>query len=143
MDFLARREHTFAELEQKLGQRHPDDDPELIREVLEQLRTESLLSDERFLESFIHYRMGAGMGPIKIAYELRAKGVSDSDINGGLGLYQRSDWLESALKQLRRRFPGRPVDMKARQKAWRFLQQRGFDADVVARAVDTAWTSDN
>jgi len=46
MDFLARREHSFYELQQKLAKKFPDAPTERIDQVLETLKGENLQSDE-------------------------------------------------------------------------------------------------
>jgi len=75
MDLLARREHSAQELRQKLKTREYDIDA--IDEILQALKEDRLQSDERFTESYVNHRFNAGVGPLKIRYELRQKGVSD------------------------------------------------------------------
>jgi len=76
MDLLARREHSEQELRQKLKSREYAYDA--IEEAVQSLLRDGLLSDERFTESYVNHRYNAGMGPVKIRYELRQKGVSDA-----------------------------------------------------------------
>ena len=77
MDFLARREHSEQELRQKAEGAH-DDDADEVEAVLRQLKDEGLQSDERFTEAYVHHRVNAGIGPLKIRYELRQKGIDES-----------------------------------------------------------------
>ena len=72
MDFLARREHSEQELRQKLKARA--DDADEVEAALHKLKDEGLQSDERFTEAYVHHRVNAGIGPLKIRYELRQKG---------------------------------------------------------------------
>ena len=95
MDLMARREHSRYELAQKLRKRcarravlegaeeGPDTDS-LIEEVLDKLCSDELLSDRRFVESYITYRQRAGFGPLKVAAELRERGISDQLANAAL-----------------------------------------------------------
>ena len=131
MDLLARREHSEQELRQKLKSR--DYDVEAIDEVLQQLQQDGLQSDERFSEAYVNTRFNAGVGPLKIRYELRQKGVSD--LLGDEILEPFSDRWDQLLVQQRVRKFGEsiPADYGERMKQARFLQNRGFSPESVMR----------
>src|ERR1700722_15578338 len=71
---LARREHSRFELRQKLSQQGFA--AEAIDAVLEKLSTENLQSDQRFVENYVRSRSNKHYGPLRIAAELRERGVS-------------------------------------------------------------------
>ncbi|MEX2129887.1 MAG: regulatory protein RecX, partial [Pseudohongiellaceae bacterium] len=71
MDCLARREHAFLELQRKLLVKCPDASEVEIRQALEQLRDENLLSDERFASSWVRYRQSRGYGYRHIRQDLQ------------------------------------------------------------------------
>ena len=54
MDLLSRREHSYKELFDKLRLRNFEADD--ISSALDKLLSENLLNDERFTESYVHYR---------------------------------------------------------------------------------------
>ena len=131
MDLLARREHSEQELRRKLKAREYDADA--IDEVLQALKADRLQSDERFTESYVNHRFNAGVGPLKIRYELRQKGVSDGLVD--VFLEPLSDqWDELMTRQRIRKF-GVPIpdDYAERMKQARFLQNRGFSPESVMR----------
>ena len=131
MDLLARREHSEQELRQKLKTREYDADA--IDAVLQALKEDRLQSDERFTESYVNHRFNAGVGPLKIRYELRQKGVSDGLVD--VFLEPLSDqWDELMTRQRVRKF-GAPIpdDYAERMKQARFLQNRGFSPESVMR----------
>ncbi|MGB5328473.1 MAG: regulatory protein RecX [Gammaproteobacteria bacterium] len=131
MDLLARREHSEQELRQKLKTRAYDADA--IDEALQALKADRLQSDERFTESYVNHRFNAGVGPLKIRYELRQKGVSDELAD--VFLEPLSDqWDELMTRQRVRKF-GAPIpdDYAERMKQARFLQNRGFSPESVMR----------
>ena len=131
MDLLARREHSEQELRRKLKAREYDADA--IDEVLQALQADRLQSDERFTESYVNHRFNAGVGPLKIRYELRQKGVSDGLVD--VFLEPLSDqWDELMTRQRIRKF-GAPIpdDYAERMKQARFLQNRGFSPESVMR----------
>ena len=131
MDLLARREHSEQELRRKLKAREYYADA--IDEVLQALKADRLQSDERFTESYVNHRFNAGVGPLKIRYELRQKGVSDGLAD--VFLEPLSDqWDELMTRQRIRKF-GAPIpdDYADRMKQARFLQNRGFSPESVMR----------
>ena len=124
MDLLARREHSRLELARKLHRRYSE--YELIEEALDKLVSDNLLSDERFTEVYVAYRKRAGFGPVRIAGELRERGVSDSLALRYLDGVDAS-WCDAALAARDKKFGPEPVasiDEKARQQ--KFLSYRGF-----------------
>lgn len=133
MDLLARREHTRRELTEKLLKRFPYS--EIVDEQLERLASEGLLSDERFVESFVHYRANSGKGPLRIIQELKQKGVSEDLIEAYVDVAD-SHWLEQAKHVLEKKFgSARVTSASDRAKRARFLQYRGFTSEQVFRLV--------
>lgn len=124
MDLLARREHSYQELQRKLCVRFAD--VELVRTELDRLRDERLQSDERFAEAFLHSRAQRLYGPLRIRLELRERGVAEPII---VKVMQDSeiDWQGNLQMLVRSKF-GRaaPADLKEKAKRLRFLQYRGF-----------------
>ncbi len=133
MNMLARREQSRKELENKLGTRFEAD---VINRVLDDLKSEGLQSDQRFLESFVSSRINRGQGPLKISYELRNKGIAMEAIADQLEPYAEN-WLEIAKYVLERKFGEEPpADYKERQKRQRFIASRGFPNDVCYKLFD-------
>lgn len=132
MDLLARREHGRAELARKLRQRGAVD--ELIEPALERLSEEGLLSDERFLESFINSRARAGYGPLRIRDELNQRGLPRTLVERALA-ESAVDWTENLRELWQRRFGALPADARERAKQGRFLLYRGFAHEAVSRVL--------
>ena len=131
MDLLARREHSEHELRQKLKARGHDADA--IDDVLQGLKRDHLLSDARFAEAYVNHRFNAGVGPLKIRYELRQKGIADAFADEFLE--PMSDRWDQLMRQQRIRKYGEtiPTDYATRMKQARFLQNRGFSPESVMR----------
>lgn len=133
MDLLARREHSSRELHDKLIRRFNDED--LIQQELERLRAESLQSDARFTESFIHSRAQRLYGPLRIRMELRERGINDAVIVAAMD-ENAIDWRANLEKLARERFGRKPAaDFNERAKRMRFLQNRGFDTHQIRAVV--------
>ena len=127
MDLLARREHSLAELRQKLRRRF--DDERLLETQLQQLVAENLQSDDRFAESFARHRAGRGYGPARVRQEMREKGLADVAIARAFEAAEL-DWWALAESVFRKKF-GEPGNTAVKEKARRvrFMQYRGFSAD--------------
>ena len=129
---LARREHAYFELKLKLVAKGFD--VELIAVVLDKLVSEQLLSDYRFAENYVRYRVGKGYGPFRIRSELQERRVDERIISE----YLAGDWgwFELAAEVKRRRFGiTPPVDTAMCAKQQRFLQYRGFTSEQINAAL--------
>jgi len=133
---LARREYGRQEMVNKL--RGKGFAPELVESVVEQLVTERLLSDERFVDAFVRSRGNRGYGPRRIEAELRERGISDelSDERIAAGPSEdESDWVARAEEVRCRKFGEElPRDFQERAKQMRYLEYRGFTHEQI-RAV--------
>lgn len=137
MDLLARREHAVAELQQKLSSyaKKKDFNVELVADVIDVLQGDGLVSDERFTEAFVRYRMNNGYGPMRIQSELRERGVNEK-IQAAYLDFADPQWLEQVIQVRRKRFgDDLPEDYKERARQARFLQYRGFTTDQAKRAM--------
>jgi len=130
MNFLAIREHSKRELKNKLNKKFPDKLTE-IEELLAQLVTENLLSDERFTEVFVRSRINKGYGPVKISYELATKGISNDIIAYNMQLNNET-WFECLKKAWNKKFAGLKSNNKQdKLKQFRYLYQRGFNSEQI------------
>ena len=133
MDLLARREHGRVELTRKLRQRGAT--PELIEPALDRLTEEGLLSESRYLESFVSYRARSGYGPLRIREELGQRGLPRGDIEQALR-ESGIDWREQMLETWQRKFAGQlPVDARERARQGRFLSYRGYSMEMIGRLL--------
>lgn len=132
MNILARRENSRKEVRDKLLKKF-DPDAELLNAVLDKLVADDLLSDQRFSEAFVRWRVGKGQGPVRIRMELRERGVDGDVVLRGCGV----DWFALATKVAHKRFGESPaVDLKQRARRMRFLQYRGFSSEQIRAALN-------
>ena len=128
---LARREHSRAELQDKLQQR---DFPSLqVTEVLTALQQAGLVSDRRFAEQFVRMRQQRGHGVQRIRRELRERGVDGELIELALAATTGQDWMTQLRAVQRKRFGRLPQDARERARQARFLYYRGYTAEQVNR----------
>ena len=145
MDLLARREHGSSELTSKLIKRFRkrDCDPATVEQVIKQLIDEGLLSDERFAASRARQLVSRGYGPSRIRNDLRQQKV-DQYLSDSMSeaFDEGFDWDAEAASAYEKKYRGKPIegdwDARQRERArrLRFLQYRGFGADISRRLVD-------
>jgi regulatory protein len=132
MDLLARREHSLAELREKLVAR--EFGPDEIDEALTGLAREGLASNARFTDAFIASRIRKGQGPIRIRAELAERGIDAEAI--AQALPGAHDWRALAREVRTKRFGSAPPkDFKDRARQSRFLEYRGFAAEQIRAAM--------
>lgn len=133
MNLLARREHSEKELRRKLRAKHFSEED--IPVVLDQLIQEGLLSNNRFIENYIHFRCSKGFGPIRIRAELMERGIAEELIDHHLNIADNI-WLINVRKLWQKRFKNQlPKDFKARAQQIRFLMYRGFTQEQIDSAL--------
>jgi regulatory protein len=135
--YLARREHSRAELARKLA-RHAEDTPDApaaqqVDAVLDALAAAGLLSDRRAAEALVGAK-APRLGQMRLRKLLRERGVPDDEAAAALESV-RGDELARAQVVWQRRFGAVADDAAGRARQARFLAGRGFDAEVVRRVV--------
>jgi len=133
---LARREHSAQELRSKLSARGCEADQ--LDDLLSELASEGLQSDDRYAESYVHSRIARGFGPLKIQAELRQRGVSDRVIDHYLDP-RSADWRERARGAWEKKFGEAAGDYRERTRQARFLQGRGFASDTISQILNDEW----
>ena len=126
LKMLMRREHSRLELFQKLQTKGFDVD--VVNNSISKLVEQNYLSDDRFSEEFIQMRFNQGKGPVKIASELKMRGINTFDLSV-------FDWFQLAKEIRQRKFGDlSSLDFKETAKQKRFLQSRGFTLDQINQA---------
>lgn len=140
MDFLARREHSFHELQHKLHRKFPDSPAAQLDDVLQCLANEGLQSDDRFTESWVRYRQGRGFGYHHIRSDLCARGLSNTIIDRYL--FDDDDvWLDSARDLVAKKLRSLNTEIiefgsKHHRKLLKFLESRGFGHREIRQALE-------
>lgn len=126
--YLARREHSRAELARKLAS-HADSS-DALQLLLNELESRKQLSDERFAEQRAHV-MARKYGPARIRQDLQSKGIAAEIAEGVL----IENEMERARAIIARKYRTSANTREERAKRARFLQGRGFSGDVIRRLV--------
>jgi regulatory protein len=125
--YLARREHSRAELTRKLAPFA--ESAQALEALLNELQARKQLSEERYAETRAHW-LSRKYGAAKIREDLKAKGVHDKVVEQVL---PAGDEIEKARAILARKYREAPTTREEKAKRARFLQSRGFSYDVIHR----------
>jgi len=129
---LTGRELSAGDIRRKLATRGFDS--AALDAVIGRLAERGLLSDLRFVTSFIRQHSQRGHGPGRIRAELRQRGVASEVIDEQLGAAE-VDWDSLAAQVRARKFRSQPSSPAERAKQARFLQYRGFTTEQIRAAM--------
>ncbi len=133
--YLSIREHASLELRHKLARKGFNQT--VIDRVLIQLQMDNLLSDERFVESYVHNRMHKGFGPLHIRHELQERGIT-GELLTHLLAFDDVIWIRYAHSARQKRFGSDlPENQRELSKQVRFLHSRGFTPSQIQATLNT------
>lgn len=130
---LMRRAHTVQEMQKKLSRYTRND--LLVRVVMARLKENGQLDDQRFAQQFARNRtQSRKQGQFRIARELRARGVGDSDINAALETSAaETDPAALVRQRIARKLKSfrREIDDRRIASIYGSLLRAGFPADLI------------
>jgi regulatory protein len=129
---LATREHSRAELKRKLSAKAEEGDD--VEAVLERMAETGLQSDERFAESYIRSR-ASRLGASRLQYELVKRGVTQEVADSALSEVLEESEPTRARGVWLKKFGQPPEDRQEWARQARFLQSRGFSAEVIRKLL--------
>jgi regulatory protein len=133
LELLSRREHSVYELKQKLKIKINDLQIDELDEVIEKLKNQNLLSDQRFALAVIKQKSSQGYGPKFIELYLKNKFVSSNDYD----IYEQNiNWIEICVNQIAKKIRSSSVSLKEKEKISRFLSNRGFNYEIIKSAFN-------
>ena len=97
--------------------------------VLDELENKDWLSDNRFSEQFVLSKKRK-FGALKIAHELKLRGVNKSIINRVLRDIKDDEFL-LAKKIWEKKFNQIPITIDEKAKQIRFMQSRGIQVTII------------
>lgn len=133
---LTMREHCEVELRGKLLQR--DCDEIAMDSAIEQLKRYGYLSEARYAEAFLRYRLKKGEALWLAAEKARQKGVDEQALQIAVEEAESGyDNLQSCLSLLNKRDPQQQwrYDQRVWQRQARYLRNKGFDAATILQAL--------
>ena len=129
---LTRREYSQLELLTKVSLKG------FIRQevqvVIASLANQGLQSDERFAEIYARSRFNKGFGSLKVAYELKQRGIDDFDLQAVImeNFGDEAELINQVYNKKYKKYASTlALTLKERLKRQRFLQQRGFSSKLI------------
>ncbi|MEA2378677.1 MAG: regulatory protein [Thermoleophilaceae bacterium] len=130
---VGHRERTVAELRTFLERKRVE--PDAIEDAVAELTDAGFLDDARYAQRFTEDKRELDRwGSERIARELHRRGVPPDLIELAVADRSREAELDTALLVLAQRLPP-PCDDRERDRAWRLLVRRGYEAEVAYEAV--------
>jgi regulatory protein len=138
---LERTRRTRSDLVRRL--RDKGHAPSVVSEALDRLATVGLVDDVEYARAFLAGRWGRRpAGLRKLEQQLRAKGVTEGDIAAARTLIEEregaadeADVARRLVAAAARRYAALEPRVR-KQRLWALLARRGFDSDVIRRALD-------
>ena len=129
--YLSVREYSRKELAQKLVPYATErDDPTAL---LQWLQDQGFLSEERFVDAYVR-RRSVRYGSMRILRELQNHNLDESVLRRVQSEMQ-NDEFERAKRIWQKKFGCKPLDIQEKARQIRFLQQRGFSADIIRQVM--------
>jgi regulatory protein len=133
LHLLMRRDYTQHELVQKMLVKGYEQD--LVTRIITAFVEDGTINETRFIENFIYFRRNRGYGPLRIAAELKARGLSAEMIAKHLEISDNA-WLDCAEKIWCKHFKNTPPkDASSKNKQQRFMQGRGFTWEQIQHVL--------
>jgi regulatory protein len=130
---VGQRDRTVAELRTLLERKRVE--PESIAAAVAELRQAGLVDDAGYARRFAEdKRELESWGAERIARELKRRGIAPDLIEAVVADRSREAELDTALLLLQRRVRP-PADDRERDRAWRLLIRRGYEAELAYEAV--------
>ena len=125
--------HDILEKLLKWGLSAPD-----ASRVLQDLIKQGFLDEERYARAYVKDKFAFnGWGKIKIAHQLRLKGIATETINGAMAAIDDDSYRHRLIELLRAKWAS--VKNREPRAAWaammRFAASRGFEASLASDCV--------
>ncbi len=143
---LSKREHSVFEFREKILKKFGIEVEEELGKIITEFIDRNFLSNDRYCECFIRDKILKKAGPRKIFEKLKLKGIDENLANKkiakGFPLEDQERISEIlAIKKLNDilRRDQKKNKFEIRAKITNFLVGRGFDFDIINRAIEKAW----
>ncbi|MBQ8322694.1 MAG: RecX family transcriptional regulator [Clostridia bacterium] len=108
--------------------------PAVIDYAIEKMKGYNFLNDGEYAEAYVE-SAGKKKGSRLIKMELKAKGVSETEIDEALSAVDGEAQEDAAKAILYKYMRGKTADRETLQKAYRHLMGKGFEYDVAKAAL--------
>jgi len=111
---------------------------QIIKRILEELKSLSLLDDKKFSQSWIRKRLREGYGFLRIKKELKEKGIREDLVKELINNFKKEknipSQIEELIKKRARRYKDESI-FNTKRKLLSYLVRRGFSYEEVIQAL--------
>ena len=133
-DIISRKSVSSSELVSKLTEKGYD--KKTAEKVKAELETLGYIDDKAYGELFLEHCLSKGWGRRKIEYEMKQKGLSSDLICECIESIDKDEMEEKMKETILARFKGENLsDIKIRQKITRYFASRGYDFNIIEKAI--------
>lgn len=137
---LEKRGYSYRELYDKLSAA-PNAEEDAVLKALEKLTRYGFLNDARYAEQLArHYVEGKKYGLRRAEFEMRHRGLSQTDVANALAEYDDPERISAQLLELLQKKYARvlcdPDDRKAAEKVTAALVRRGYSYQQIRFAIE-------
>ena len=133
----SRQEQCSSHIREKLKTWNvsPEDEEKIILRLIQ----EKFLDDSRYARFYAKdkFRFN-GWGRIRISHNLRQKRVGEAEVENALSQISEEDWYQACFELLQGKSAKLKEDnqFKRKGKLFRYAAGRGFEPDLIYRALD-------
>jgi regulatory protein len=135
--YLAQREYSRRELQQKLAMHDRSSTPQTLSDLLDKLERDGFLSTQRAAEQIIRTRRSR-FGGRRILHELKEKGI-DEHLMGTILPTLKETELKAASAVWQKKFSRLPGTREERAQQMRFMLNRGFSMETIQQVLSHAY----
>ena len=144
---LEKRSYSYRELYDKL-MTAPDAREDAVLKALEKLTRYGFVNDAQYAEQLArHYFEGRKYGLLRAAFEMKHRGLSQTDIDDALAVYDDPERISAVLLELLQKKYARyltdPDDRKSTEKVTAALVRRGFTYQQIRYAMEDYYAARN
>lgn len=137
---LEKRGYSYRELYDRL-MTAPEAQETAVLQALEKLTRYGFVNDARYAEQLAaHYVEGKKYGLRRAAFEMKHRGLSQTDIDDALAAYDNAETISAILLELLQKKYARyltdPDDRKSTEKVTAALVRRGFTYQQIRYALE-------
>ncbi len=131
----AKREYCAGDIRRKALEKL-EWNREAAEEVVASLVADKFVDDARYASAFAREKSSLqGWGPVKIRFQLRAKGISDSDISAALEEIDAEKASARLEKLLANKWHSLQDDPQGRLKLIKFALSRGYEYEEIESLI--------
>ncbi len=115
---------------------------EWLEPILDKLRNENLLNDNRFAHSYARGKFRfKKWGKLKIKYHLKQKQLPQAYIIASLAALNQEEYLDSLKKMLEKKVNSEKLknNLSDKAKLYRYAVGKGYENDLIQQVIQSLW----